>query len=250
VVHVWRTNETHLFEQLADITPSSGAFTIALEPGSLYSLTTTTGQRKGTAAPPAHKPFPLPYTEDFDRAALGQTPPYLSDENGAFEVVNCMGRRGRCLEQVLTLKPIAWLGQWYPHSVLGDPNWTDYQVSVDARLDDPGQVALLGRIDSTSYAWKGTDWPGAYTFVVDRDGRWLIENSGGEGSGVKLASGTVPFAAGKWHRLGLRFEGTGIQASVDGAVVGSVKDDKRKSGIAAIGCGLHKAQFDNLRIER
>ena len=90
----------------------------------------------------------------------------------------------------------------------------------------------------------------AYTFEVDQDGLWQIEISGGEGGGKKLAQGKAAFALGKWHRLALRFEGPSIQASIDGASVASVKDDTRKSGLAAFGCGWHKAQFDNLRIER
>jgi hypothetical protein len=150
---------------------------------------------------------------------------------------------------VVDVNPISWSGLWHPHTVAGDAGWTDYQMSVDVRLDGPGHVAVLGRIDNTSYSWKGADWPGAYTFAIDQDGRWMIENSGGEGSGAKLASGTAAFARGKWHRLALRFEGTSIQASIDGAVVGNARDDKRKAGMAAFGCGWHKAQFDNFRIE-
>lgn len=249
-VHVWRSTERALFERLADLTPANGSFTVTLEPGAFYSLTTTTGQRKGVASPAADKPFPLPYTENFEHTALRHSPKYLSDQNGAFEVMACAGRPGRCLEQVITARPILWSGNWDPHSVLGDADWTDYQVSADVRLDGPGKVALLGRIDKTSYSWKGAEWPGAYTFVVDQDGRWLIENSGGEGAGTRLASGSAAFPAGRWHRLALRFKGANIDAYIDGAVVGRAKDGKRRAGLAAIGCGWHQAQFDNLRIER
>lgn len=250
VVHMWRTNERSLFERIAQIAPKNGSFSIKLEPGSFYSLTTTTGQRKGTAASPPDAPFPFPYAEDFERTPPGQSPRYLSDQNGAFEAVACAGRAGRCLEQVVEVRPIAWSGHWHPHSVLGNASWTDYQVSVDALLDRPGKVGLVGRIDATSYSWKGAGWPGGYAFEIDQDGRWEIQLSGGKGGGTKLAEGKASFALGKWHRVAMRFEGSAIQASIDGSTVVSVKDDKRKAGMAAIGCGWHKAQFDNFRIER
>jgi hypothetical protein len=58
-VHVWRTNATESFTQQPDIIPdANGSFTIRMDPQSIYSLTTTTGQHKGTAAA-AHFSFPL-----------------------------------------------------------------------------------------------------------------------------------------------------------------------------------------------
>jgi len=41
VIHVWRSNSKDTFVRLDDITPKDSAFTITLEPESIYSLTTT-----------------------------------------------------------------------------------------------------------------------------------------------------------------------------------------------------------------
>jgi len=71
-VHVWETNSVSQFEQQSDITPVSGSFTITLAPGSIYSLTTTSGQAKGNAMPPPAAPFPLPYNDTFESYATGQ----------------------------------------------------------------------------------------------------------------------------------------------------------------------------------
>lgn len=46
---VWRTNRDAQFVRLADIIPAAGAFAIQLDPNSIYSISTTTGQQKGTA---------------------------------------------------------------------------------------------------------------------------------------------------------------------------------------------------------
>src|SRR5580658_2145430 len=105
-LHVWETNQTRTFEHVGDITPRDGGFTYTFDPDSLYTITTTTGQHKGTAAPPADKPFPFPYHESFEKTALLRSPAFLSDQDGAYEVHPCAGRPGRCLEQVITEKPI------------------------------------------------------------------------------------------------------------------------------------------------
>src|SRR4029453_10737666 len=57
-VHVWSTNvrssnSADQFVRRSDITPANGSFSLTVQPGYVYSLTTTTGQGKGTAASPA-----------------------------------------------------------------------------------------------------------------------------------------------------------------------------------------------------
>ena len=48
-IHLWETNASRSFEKLSDIAAQDGSFIITLEPDSIYSLTTTTGQGKGPA---------------------------------------------------------------------------------------------------------------------------------------------------------------------------------------------------------
>ncbi|MGH9448741.1 MAG: galactosylceramidase, partial [Terriglobia bacterium] len=76
-LHVWETNATKTFAHISDVTPQNGSFSITLDPDSLYSLTTTTGQMKGTASPPPSAPFPFPFTQDFQHTASGRSPKYF-----------------------------------------------------------------------------------------------------------------------------------------------------------------------------
>jgi galactosylceramidase len=60
---VWRSSEAESFVRLSDVRPSNGEFTLILEADSIYSISTTTGQQKGSF--PRHSgrhglPVPLP----------------------------------------------------------------------------------------------------------------------------------------------------------------------------------------------
>src|SRR4051794_37970072 len=83
-VHVWATNlnsnnSADYLVHSGDVTPSGGNFSVTVQPGYLYSITTTTGQGKGTAASPAQGSLSLPYSDDFDSYAVGKQPRYLQD---------------------------------------------------------------------------------------------------------------------------------------------------------------------------
>jgi hypothetical protein len=73
-LHVWFTNESASFVQLADVTDSGGgSYALTLAPNAFYSITTTTGQ--GGPAPanpiPPSAPFPFPYSDNFEGYADG-----------------------------------------------------------------------------------------------------------------------------------------------------------------------------------
>ncbi len=137
-IYIWETNQKKTFEHVGDVIPKDGQISYAFEPDSLYSLTTTVGQHKGSAVPPPNKPFPLPYRENFERTALGRAPAYLSDQDGAFEVHPCVGRPGKCLQQVITQKPIPWGPLPNPWTLAGNVGWKDYAVHTDFRVNQGG----------------------------------------------------------------------------------------------------------------
>ena len=60
-LNLWQTTQTSQFVQIGTVTPAGGTFTCTFQPASIYTLTTTTGQMKGNAAPPAATAFPLPF---------------------------------------------------------------------------------------------------------------------------------------------------------------------------------------------
>lgn len=249
-VHVWRTDANEAFQHTADTTPTGNSVSVALEADAIYSLTTTVGQGKGSAAPPVDSPFPFPYRDDFETTAVGGTPKFLSDQNGAFEVVNCRGRQGHCLSQEVTTKPIPWGIVADPYTYLGDPKWSDYEVHTDAMLDGKGEMTLLGRIDSADvFQDQSARWPSCYILTVNEKGEWRLSSTKYKIATKSLANGTVPFSSKTWHRFGLLLNGPNIEAAIDDATIAKVQDSTHSSGMAGIGSGWNAVEFDNFDIE-
>jgi hypothetical protein len=248
-VHIWETNQTRTFEHVSDISPTRSRFTYTFEPGSLYSLTTTTGQAKGIAAPPPDKPFPFPYRDTFETTALDRAPKYLSDQDGAFEVHPCLYRSGRCLEQVIVAKPIPWSHLSDPWTLAGDETWTDYHLAADVLVSETGPLALLGRIDSANSFHEGI-YPGGYVFLLHPNGAWELLSTNDAAAPVILSHGQTELSTLQWHHVDLGFRGNQIAVSMDGKPLTTVTDKTHAHGMFGLGTGWNQGQFDNLSVSR
>jgi hypothetical protein len=253
-VHVWSTNVSSAssstwFVHSADITPSSGSFSFTAQPGMVYSLTTTTGQGKGTAASPRPGTLSLPYSDNFDSDTVDQQPPLLSQMQGTFEVENCVGgHTGRCLQQQAATKPIEWDNNANPYTIGGNLSWANYTVSADADIQQAGAVQLLGRV-GTQTGFSPADL-NAYYFQVANTGAWSIFRNNTSGTITTLASGTTTaLGTGIWHHLSMTLNGSTISGAVDGTTVGTVTDTTFHGGMIGLGeNGYQTDQFDNLSV--
>jgi hypothetical protein len=193
------------------------------------------------------KPFPLPYHENFEKLPLNRTPHYLSDQDGAFEVHRCGARAGQCLEQVITEKPIPWGPLPDPWTLAGDAHWADYEVNVDARLENAGDVTLMGRIDSADiFREKKAQYPSGYIFRIDREGSWELLSCAYKKPTVTLASGKQTPLADTWHHFRLVFRQRDIDIHLDGQTLATVQSSEHKAGMFGIGTGWNRVQFDEL----
>ncbi|HUV71273.1 MAG TPA: family 16 glycoside hydrolase [Terracidiphilus sp.] len=248
-VHIWETNNTRTFEHVANVKPVNGKFDYTFDADSLYSLTTTTGQGKGTAVPPPASAFPLPYADDFEGTPLKHTPKYLSDQDGAFEVHHCEGRPGQCLEQVISMKPIPWGPLPDPFTIAGADNWTDYSVAVDTRFLTNAPATVMGRIDSANVFRDGkSHFPSGYVLRFAPDGSWQLLSAEFKKPTVTLASGLAKIDRNQWHRLQLRFQGKQIVALLDGVSLTTIDNSDHTHGMFALGTEWDHIQFDNLRV--
>jgi galactosylceramidase len=280
---VWRSTAREQFIQQPSIRPVNGTFTLTLEPGAIYSLSTTTGQQKGAFANvPADKPFPFPYFETFesyaDPKAYGYLPRYTADIAGAFELADRPDGQGKCLRQAVPVPTISWAPDWQPYTILGDEAWTDYEVSADIRLNPGEAAAVMGRINhvGTGYGFipKGyfaeLSADGGLRLVVirgkkdpktpvgDAEQQALIAAGKDEGEGGEKVLGTAKLAGiapNQWHNVKLRFEGATITALVDGTPALSVTDRLYSRGMAGLLAAnankkISTPYVDNLLINR
>jgi hypothetical protein len=239
-LHLWRSTAAEQFVRLADVSVRDGAFTLEVEPGAIYSLTTTSGQHKGATMIPPARPTPLPYKDDFESYTVGATPKYLSDFFGAFEVARKDGG-GKCLRQVITRRGIAWCGDHDPVTLIGSTAWRDYEVACDVCCDYRQYACLYGRIVQVPH---GNAPPSGYCLRMAGDGAWRLS-----AGGKSLLTGRRTIPQGSWHRMGLRFKGDRLTVVLDGQEAGTVSDSTYARGLVGLGCGYEAVKFANLAID-
>jgi galactosylceramidase len=279
---VWRSDAKEQFVRQGDLAVVDGGFMVTLEPDSIYSISTTRGQSKGTFENvPAEKAFPMPYYETFEEYATpkewGEMPRYTADIAGAFELAKRPDGKGEALRQVVATRPNSWAPEWQPYTILGDDQWTDYEVSADVYLNPGDSAGVMGRVNDVGYGYGSI--PKGYLLELGDDGRCQLvvvrgaksaEPTGdaeqqallrakkdyNEGGAKELDVVTLADVVAKsWHRLTLRFEGTTITGLVDGKQVLSATDAVYGRGMAGLLAGAGKTRmstpyFDDVLVRR
>ncbi|MFC1737680.1 galactosylceramidase [Planctomycetota bacterium] len=239
---VWRTNLESFFACLTDINPKNNSFTITLDAGSIYSLTTTAGQQRPKEAGPVESGFPFPYEDDFESYDTGKLPKYFMDQGGVFEVVKRLNGGGKCLRQAITEE--SPMRHWFspsPETIVGDLKWKDYEVSSDFYIENEGFVYIFARIGAIK---ENKSTPNAYYLKVDQDGNWELSVAGD-----LLGSGTISFSINSWHNLKLKVIGENIMAIIDGIQAAAVCDSTFKRGMVGLGSSWSHCRFDNFSVQ-
>ncbi len=240
VLHVWRSLPRHYFIRQPNIMAADGRFTMTLPPHAIVSITTTSGQHKGTVAhmPPA-RAFPLPYKTALSQPDIAGMPRYFSPEEGAFTVIKDSGG-GHVLQQTITGPQIPWAAQHAPFTILGSTAWHNYAVSCDVRLPKKGAAGILDRLGYVSWSLSQSN---GYRVMLHASGRWQL-------LAVKkmLAQGRVAPPGRAWHRLKLVCRGGTISAYFDHKKLASVASGEYFSGMAGLATGWNIAWFKNFSI--
>lgn len=276
---VWRSDAKEQFVQLEPIKPENNSFAIALEPDSVYSISTTHGQQKGSFGNiPAEEKFPFPYCETFEEYTspkqFGCLPHYTADIASVFEIAERPDKTGKCLCQVIAQKPQSWAPEWMPYTIIGDEHWQDYEVSADIYLDNGGWAGVMGRVnnvgDGYGCAPKGyylrLATNGVCTLVAingkagevdlgdkEHQAALLAAGNSGEKGEKQMVAGTAKnFDGHQWHNVKLQFTGSTITGFVDGAQILSTTNSAFSHGMAGLVTGDNKTRntacFDNLLI--
>ena len=279
---VWRSNAQEQFVRLDDIKQKNRTVTFTLEPASVYSFSTTTGQQKGGFANvPEKAPFPIPYEDHFEDYTQpeqwGYLPHYLADIIGCYELrPDPSNPGGMCIQQTVGEHTLSWAPEWHHYTILGDAAWTDYEVSADVWLNPQDEAAVMGRICEVGTGYGV--WAKGYYLKLDDKGKCSLYITRGKldpkeligdaeqqalilarkdievGGEYVLDSVLVEgIGACKWYNLKLRFEGDEITGYVDGRQVVHATSDRYGHGMAGLMAPLQERRvctpyFDNLKI--
>jgi galactosylceramidase len=276
---VWRSDATEQLVRQDDIKLKNNSFTIALEPNSIYTISTTSGQQKGSFENiPAEQKFTFPYCETFDEYTspkqFGYLPHYTADIAEIFEIADRPDGVGKCLRQVVAQKPQSWAPEWMPYTFIGDEGWQDYEISAEILLDEGGWAGVMGRINNVGDGYGCM--PKGYFLKLAADGACALIAVNGKAGGAELGDaerqtallaagnpqgkGEAQLAAGavknfdvaRWHNLQLQFSSSVINGFVDGAKIFSATNTLFSHGMAGLITGDNKIRntdcFDNLLI--
>jgi hypothetical protein len=159
---------------------------------------------------------------------------------------------GLSYRQVITTAPIAWHSgsPTAPLTLMGNVNWTNYQVSVDVLLEKAGYVEVIGNL--ISQVRLGGAAVG-YHLRVTNTGSWSLFSEASTTSNTivdtALASGTVSFSLNTWHTLSLSMARGTVKALIDRVQVASVSNTTYTNGqIGLLSSKWINAQFDNVSV--
>jgi len=200
-MYVWATNlgsssQSNWMVQQSSITPVNGSFSLTLQPNYVYSITTTTGQGFGTTTSPTSSVMSLPYSDTFAGYPTGSTATYVSQIQGDFQSQPCATQSGNCLTQMFTQAPSIWFygDVGTPWAVMGDTNWTNYTVSVNALMEQAGRVYLAGRVGAGMGSFSGQTDGGTAPAAAWQEG----VSSATVLAGTLVDMGPQPLTGGSW----------------------------------------------------
>jgi len=177
VLYVWYThlnqNQSNIyFENIMQITPENGQFTLNLDVDSVFTISTLTGQQKGSyAQPPPSTAFPSLYTDNFDSYPISSEANYFQDQTGVWEIYPGDFTNKIMRQQVVT-PPLLWCSESNrPISLIGDSSATDAQLSVDVLIEDQGSVNVGVRVQSGGCS---DSYASGYFFSIDQNGNWNL----------------------------------------------------------------------------
>ena len=236
-LNVWRSHfesPEEQFIKVSEIEPDiKGFYDIHLDKDCVYTISTTTGQGKGSTSVPAGFTFPLPYEDSFDGYEAGRMPKYFVDAHGTFEISEMGGNK--VLRQTIRHKPVIWHSGDHiaqPVSEIGDMKWKDYSVQIDAMLENEGSVMLGGRIDPYLENNQEYKLQGHWLYLNDK-GEWKLTLRNKTEETVK-ASGKVSFGINEWTTLKLEMKGNRIAAFIGEEKVAEVTIKYPETGNVAI----------------
>jgi galactosylceramidase len=246
------TNNETWFSYLGTLTPVENQLTLQINTNEMYTLSTINGTKGDYGPPPIRTPFPLPYADNFDDASLHGEAKYLTDQAGAFEVVQ--SGAGKVMRQMMVQRPVSWCRQGeapYPYSVIGNYNWTAIIATVNVSFEYDHGIAMIAARVKSGGCVVGRIGSSGVVFALNNtqgSGHWILSNSTGLAYQFDSGSTASLIVPKTWYQLQLKVTNTDISASIDGTLVSHIPLFNSSNGWVAIGSSWDYVQFDDLII--
>ena len=240
------------------------ALPIVVKPYSIMTLTTEIervtaiyGDEEISSEIPERQRLPLPYQDDFSYDAefiksRGGMPLYLTDQGGAFEVVQTPD--GNVLRQMIdrTFLPTNWRmrGTPEPLTCFGDDLWANYQAVTEAVFADaaPDNYVGVGIRYNSTVTNPDTSACGLQIRLY-ADGKWEMRYMDDV-----LQTGTVPeFQFDAPHKIGIGAIGTLVMCFADGHSLYETKLDGKhlvRSGRASLCSAYYQNAFREILVQK
>ncbi|XP_021369107.1 galactocerebrosidase-like isoform X2 [Mizuhopecten yessoensis] len=247
-------NETSvLFKKLSPVKVQDGRVTLSVGVDELYTLTSLPGGTKGTyPAPPARKPFPNTYSEDFEAFPDFSEPFNFAQQVGSFEVTRSNdASHGQVLRQVVLKHPIFWcpFPLITPINLIGR-TWSDVYMSADIAIgpvNGTTGVFVAARVDQGGcQSWKAK---GIFFFLFPSEKKFILTND--LARTMPLKEGEATGAVQGWNSLALLLEGSNAVGRLNKQTLFNITVPSTPAhGFVAIGTDSYGiADFDNVQIK-
>ena len=130
--------------------------------------------------------------------------------------------------------------------LFGDPQWTDYEFTVEARKTggDEGFLILVRALNDKEFYWANFGGWGNVGHALERG----IQGQNRWGAVTRRRNGQIE--TGRWYRVRARCEGPRVQFWLDDELVIDYTDDGRgpARGRAGVGTWVTQTQFRNFQV--
>ncbi|XP_063446455.1 galactocerebrosidase-like [Mytilus trossulus] len=246
--------QTEMMKYSGPVDVRDGQINLNLYPDMVVTLTTlTTGQKGSHQNPPQDKPFPFPYTENFEEYNETDQPKYMAQQLGCFEVHKSTdGNHGNVLRQMVLEQPVYWTAAdrlKRTANLVGDYSWEDITVSIDAKtgeINGTTGVFLAARVDRGGVKTGGA--LGVFFYLYPSLQMYKLTSDIGGKSVLKF--GAAHMATKGWNTLKLILQGYQVEGYLNGQYLfESDIQNVPLTGFVGFGTSYYGyADYDNLAI--
>ncbi|PAA62362.1 hypothetical protein BOX15_Mlig000813g1 [Macrostomum lignano] len=253
------------FVKQSPLQVKSGQLTLFLDVDVVVTLSTVATATKGQRSqPPPSKPFPLPYSDNFQNYQPGSNPLNLVPQVGSFEIVDSPPTVGngrsiidnynvnkQCLMQTVLQQPVDWCKQSQPIAVIGNYNWSDISVSASVLVPSVNSttgIFVAARIDQGGCG--AFQAKGLFLWLFPASNQYAVTNDLAQTK--KIKGGSFVYGYDAWVKLTLTLQSGKYTAKIGNQTVANsetLPGSTPSTGFAGLGSeNFGLACFANLSI--